>query len=194
MIVGTYDIKNLCILADRNNVHKAVQSMFRCQREERNVLYMVSSDGHMIIQSDVAPTLSDDLRLRHSKDRTEELNSIKNNDLVKIHTIVEPVKKVKLPGKRLGMRIALKNEDDRKQWVARKLSDAGAVLAIVEQERSRVTVTKDSKTHTVSLYGYDIVLKIKDAEVFKNMVQKGIGPSKAYGAGMVLIMGVQHAG
>ena len=193
MIVGTYDIKNLCILADRNNVHKTVQSMFGCQREERNVLYMVSNDGHMIIQSDVIPGPSDDLRVRHSKDRTEELNSIKNNNLVKIHTIVEPVKKVRSPGKRLGMRIALKSEDDRRQWVAGKLSDAGTIIAIVEQERSRVTVTKDGKRHFVSLYGYDIVLKIKDAEEFKRMVQKGIGPSKSYGAGMLLIMGVQHA-
>ena len=193
MIVGTYDIKNLCILADRNNVHKAVQSMFGCQRAEHNVLYMVSNDGHMIIQSDVIPGPSDDLRVRHSKDRTEELNSIKNNDLVKIHTIVEPVKKVRSPGKRLGMRIALKSEDDRRQWVAGKLSDAGTIIAIVEQGRSRVAVTKDGKKHAVSLYGYDIVMKVKDAEAFKRIVQKGVGPSKAYGAGMLLLMGVQHA-
>ena len=74
----------------------------------------------------------------------------------------------------------------------RKFINAGNVIAINELSKNRRQVTKSSgDSHPVSVFGYEFLLRVSDANALRNLIKNGVGRSKSYGAGMSLVMGVE---
>ena len=129
----------------------------------------------------------------NSRDCDGLLDSIKNKDIVKIFAVYEPTECKKRAGQR-STNISIKKEEERKDWVKRKFIQSGEVLAINEISKNVKMIKKDSgNRHTVFTYEYEFLLNVKNADELKNLIKKGVGRSRAYGAGMSLIMGVKSA-
>ena len=80
----------------------------------------------------------------------------------------------------------------KKEWVKRKFINAGNVIAINELSKNRHQVTKSSgDSHPVSVFEYEFLLRVSDANALRNLIKNGVGRSKSYGAGMSLVMGVE---
>ena len=165
--------------------------MFHCNRAYHNVLYMVIGKN-LIIQSDIEPyEIPDSLRLMNSKNCDSMAANINTGDVVKIFAMYEPTKKQTRIGKR-SSNILIADENDRKEWVKRKFINAGNVIAINELSKNRRQVTKSSgDSHPVSVFGYEFLLRVSDANALRNLIKNGVGRSKSYGAGMSLVMGVE---
>lgn len=67
-------------------------------------------------------------------------------------------------------------------------------MAINEISKNVRNVKKDNgNQHTIFTYEYEFLLNVKNSDELKNLIKKGVGRSRAYGAGMSLIMGVKSA-
>ena len=116
---------------------------------------------------------------------------INAGDIVKFFAMYEPTKKQTRVGKR-SSNILIADENDRKEWVKRKFINAGNVIAINELSKNRRQVTKScGDSHPVSVFGYEFLLRVSDANALRNLIKNGVGRSKSYGAGMSLVMGVE---
>ena len=191
MIVSTFEIKK--IKRNYHQTHRDIMSMFGCRREDNNVLFM-QIDDKLIVQSDYPPkSINKSLRLMNSRNCDSLLDSIKNEDIIKIFAVYEPTECKKRAGRR-SANISIKKEEPRKDWVKRKFIQSGEVLAINEISKNVRNVKKDNgNQHTIFTYEYEFLLNVKNSDELKNLIKKGVGRSRAYGAGMSLIMGVKSA-
>ena len=69
------------------------------------------------------------------------LDSIKNEDIIKIFAVYEPTECKKRAGRR-SANISIKKEEARKDWVKRKFIQSGEVLAINEISKNVRNVKK----------------------------------------------------
>lgn len=191
MIVSTFEIKK--IKRNYHQTHRNIMSMFGCRREDNNVLFMQINDK-LIVQSDCPPkSINKSLRLMNSRNCDSLLDSIKNEDIIKIFAVYEPTECKKRAGRR-SANISIKKEEARKDWVKRKFIQSGEVLAINEISKNVRNVKKDNgNQHTIFTYEYEFLLNVKNSDELKNLIKKGVGRSRAYGDGMSLIMGVKSA-
>ena len=189
MIISTFECKSF--VQNSDTTHKIIQSMFHCNRAYHNVLYMVIGKN-LIIQSDIEPyEIPDSLRLMNSRNCDEMVAKINAGDVVKVFAMYEPTKKQTRIGKR-SSNILIADENDRKEWVKRKFINAGNVIAINELSKNKRQVAKScGDSHPVSVFGYEFLLRVSDANALRNLIKNGVGRSKSYGAGMSLVMGVE---
>lgn len=206
MYISTFEIKKPAyLLWNMDNLHKAVMKMFSENRSKENVLFMILEEKSefsrknrvcLVIQSDHAPqNIPGDLKLLHSKDCTERFSSIQNGDIVQFYGMFEPSKRSRNASKSKNARISIDNPAARMEWLIRKFQEAGNFIGINEKSRQKVYVKKNSgDIHESNLYGYECRLHITNAEKFRELVQQGIGRSKAYGGAMCLILHIYHKG
>lgn len=204
MYISTFEIKKPAyLLWNMDNLHKTVMKMFDENRAKENVLFMILEEKsefsqknrvRLVIQSDHEPqNIPADLKPLHSKDCTERFSSIQNGDVVQFYGMFEPSKRSRKTAKNRNTRIAINNPADRVEWLERKFQEAGNFIWINEKSRQKVYVKKISgDIHESNLYGYECRLHITNAEKFRELVQQGIGRSKAYGGAMCLILHIHH--
>ena len=92
--------------------------------------------------------------------------------------------------KRNGSRLGLLREEDQQTWLARKLSDAGAVVLTAcvraaRMQRSDKGPAKDSASQTHLAVLFEGVLRASDPQRLVDAVEGGIGAAKAYGFGLL---------
>ena len=206
MYISTFEIKNPAyLLWNMDTLHKAVMKMFIGNRSEENVLFMILEERNefsqknrvcMVMQSDHKPqNIPNDLKLLHSKDCTERFLSIQNGDVVQFYGIFEPSKRNRKTSENRNTRISINNPTARMEWLKRKFQKAGDFIHINEKSRQKIYVKKISgDIHESNLYGYECRLSITNADEFRELVQQGIGRSKAYGGALCLILHIYHKG
>lgn len=106
MIVSTFEIKK--IKRNYHQTHRDIMSMFGCRRKDNNVLFMQINDK-LIVQSDCPPkSTNKSLRLMNSRNCDSLLDSIKNEDIIKIFAVYEPTECKKIAGQRSAKRLGKK--------------------------------------------------------------------------------------
>ena len=87
----------------------------------------------------------------------------------------------------------LRTPRERAEWLQKKFEPAGSLIAINEVAKTNVYVSKTTgESHHTSFYGYECMLNVTDSEKFKEMLKNGVGRSRPYGAGLCLVLVVQH--
>lgn len=91
--------------------------------------------------------------------------------------------------KRNGKRVPLRGDEARLAWLERKATASGFTfdLAAVRVVETAPIAGKGAKTITVAGALFDGILTVNNAEQFRTAVQKGIGPAKAYGFGLLSV-------
>lgn len=192
MVISTFGLKKPSLLSDMNFMHKEILKMFQCNRAYQNILYMVM-DRHIIVQSDTAPqSIPDSLQLMHTGCVDAELLRIQNGNVVKIYAVFEPTKKGQKINGNWESNIIIRDEKDRKEWIKRKFQAAGNILAVNEVSKCDYRVSNHTgMMRRTSFYSYEMLVHVTNANELRQILKRGIGRSKSYGAGMCMVIGVQ---
>ena len=177
---------NKKFLCDEQMVHAALLKAFNCKRHHANILYRkdISRDGDNIIlmvQSDVQPVTTDVLTVERFVNVDERNSGIKSGSIIHFNCKVQPTLK------HHGKRKLIRDEEQRRYWIDRKMKSAGAeILSCLETDRA-TSVFKHSTEGKIETFVYSGALQVLDVDKFLKAYQKGIGPGKAYGCGMMIL-------
>ena len=204
MYISTFEFKKVRLLRNMDLVHKMVMLMFDGNRAEEGVLYMImdskkngaeSAPVHMIVQSNSQPKNipNDSLKLLNSRECGHMMDAIKNGDIVRFYGVFEPQRKNRAEIKKPNGMWMLKTPGERAEWLQKKFASAGNLMAINEITKNNAYISKTTgESHRTSFYGYECMLNVTDSEKFKEILKNGVGRSRPYGAGLCLVLGVQH--
>lgn len=195
--------KNLCnLVGNVNELHKLVMSGFEdveseTPRYDLGILYEIkySKKGVcVIVQSLEKPDYScqmekNQISFIQQKQIDRLLDSIVPEKFLVVEVLSEPYKKVKNLDSKNSRRKVLTNEEEKKEWFKRKITNYGCrvlVSDVTKPERTLFGIKKNMK-FTYRPSKYKAVVEITDAEKFKEIIRAGIGSGKAYGMGMVKV-------
>ena len=178
-------------------MHQLVMRFFGEDRQTSQVLYRTKlTDSSLDLYTYSRLPVKDDVRDSYqiaSKDMTGWLMGMEEGQTYRFDLIAYPSKKVEPKGelRRRSQRRVLNSPAERTAWLARKGNQYGFdILSVVELESTQVSGWHDSSkggSMKFAAYHYQGVLSITNVAVFRDAVQHGIGPEKAYGCGMLLL-------
>ncbi len=84
-------------------------------------------------------------------------------------------------------RVPLIKEDEQANWLQRKLTNAANIREVVMQRHAPVYFRKGRRAGKVVPVLFEGILDVTNAEVMTNVWEKGMGPAKAFGCGMLLV-------
>lgn len=92
--------------------------------------------------------------------------------------------------KRAGSRLGLLHEEDQLDWLARKMSTAGAVVLAGQVRSSHLqhsekNLAKDSTAQTHLAVLYEGTLRASQPDLLTKAVENGVGSAKGYGFGLL---------
>lgn len=202
-------------LADCQQMHRTIMSAFptvagaRDPRAQMGVLYRIEKRRvgvQVFVQSQVRPDWSSlpDLYLMESaqtKDITDFMNGIQEGEMLRFRLRANPTYKQAQPGKKNSIRRAIRGEEAILQWLHRKAEAGGFALINLpfNPDLPDVRVTCESyrgaRANGKRELGeirfepvvFDGVLRVTDAGRFRQTLKDGVGPSKAYGCGLLSV-------
>lgn len=184
-------------LADCQQMHRFLNTLFDCPREQAQLLYRIQNQGNHcsvylysacpIVQEKLLPFM----HFAGQRDLSNWLQGLTEGRVLSFDLLTMPSKKVgQEPGKNSRRRV-LRTAEERLAWLERKAKQNGfEILSIRELESSsQFGRHNDTRGGTMVLdaYHYRGFLLIHDAEQFQKAMKIGIGPGKAYGLGMILL-------
>ena len=201
MYISTFKFNKLRLLRNMDDIHKLIMKMFEGNRFEENVLYTVMDSRtksfsnnfvNFIVQSDKKPqNIPKGFDLLNSKKCDDRIDSIKNGNIVRIYGTIEPTKRDRNQQLNKNSRQLLKLPEERKKWLQKRFSSAGELIAVNEVGKTNVSVIKKTgDAHKSSFFSYECLLYVTDKDALKQLLHSGVGRSKAYGAGLFLILSV----
>lgn len=96
-----------------------------------------------------------------------------------------PVKRLKEERKR----VPYIREEEQINWLKRQLQTAAEIDSknILIEGRQDIYFKKDGKAGKIATVGYTGMLEIIEPTTLNELLQKGIGPAKAFGCGLLLV-------
>ena len=142
----------------------------------------------------------------HHKSVVEAYSKLLDGQILRFRLFASPTKKVRVKPREKGeqagnsKRVELRDQNDQTAWLERRAEQSGFQLVPDASGRSvyDLRVVPRGKLFgrrngqsgprvTVSTVLYEGLLQIVDDERFRQSVKEGIGPSKAYGCGLLSI-------
>lgn len=84
-------------------------------------------------------------------------------------------------------RVPIVKEEEQRQWLARKLADAGMVEAVSVLPHAPTYFRKGNRGGKLVTVTFEGVLNVADAERLTGLLEAGIGTAKAFGCGLLLV-------
>ena len=185
-------------LKDAQKMHRLLTGLFQKSRQEASLLYRVkvSAGKVMVYQYSNTPVLRERLRdgvhLFGEREITGWLESMQEGQSWGFDIVTMPFKKEKQGEGTNSRRRFIKDQEERLEWLSRKASQNGfSILDVEEIEGEKLNIYHSSEKGgkmTMDHYRYSGRLVITDAQAFRNGIIQGIGPGKAYGLGMMLLV------
>lgn len=183
------------LVENANNVHHLLSALFGVKdvegwRGQHNILYYVEfKSGYKLhIKSDI-PILEKEVKANGFKILSKFEYDFKDGDVINVKLLVAPFRKKDGEKKRTYIR----ERDDRIEWIKLKLEgrdEACEVLDITEKDIYKTHMRHDirEKGETdLCGFNYEVRVKVKNTEMLKDVMCRGIGSEKNYGFGMVRI-------
>lgn len=185
-------------LGDCCDMHRNIMKLFPPSpdmRAEANVLYRIlEEDGQtrLYIASAEKPDLSRAAWLScgqgmRQRDLAALLAGFREGTALRFDLLAHPSKKVDV-GRGNSARVFLRAEEDRLAWLQRQGEKNGFQVCACREDQPRdlrgKRATGEILFRAVRFTG---ILRITDAAAFRRGYERGIGPEKAYGMGMLLL-------
>lgn len=181
-----------------NNVqdfHRNLMARFQGSRQEANVLYRIDLSKKMpavyVLSKDMPQDVRrTDMEMIGIKQMDQIILSMSKGKQFTFDICTIPSKKIACKGEKNSKRITLLSEEERLGWMHRKASQHGFQILLL-QELEQVNVYGNHGSNNKMLlkgYHYQGKLLVEDTEKFRQAYCKGIGPDKAYGYGMLLLI------
>ncbi|HFQ94140.1 MAG TPA: type I-E CRISPR-associated protein Cas6/Cse3/CasE [Anaerolineae bacterium] len=184
-------------------LHQIVMSGFPdgVKRADANVLHrldMADTAVTLLVQSDIQPDwsrLDERLLLPASpfdpvpNPAVKKINGLPldNGRILRFRLRANPTKRLSSgKGNKPGKRVQLFHEEEQLAWLKKRAAANGFSLIDV-QIIPEGNQTDRRKRLTIYTVQYDGRLQITDADKFREALQKGIGPAKAFGCGLLSI-------
>ena len=194
------DIRNVMMrkcLADCQIMHRSVQRLFHCRREESGTLYRVDTQRlNIYIYSKCAPDITDipeGMELLGVKNLQGLEDALQKGRCFQFDVLAVPAKKVP---RREGnsQRRYLQTAEERAAWLRRKGEQYGFGVLYMQEGKTDIAIGKHDEAHGGRMKDKAVlfqgVLKITQRDLFCECWQNGLGPGKAYGRGMLLLKAV----
>lgn len=182
-------------LRNCEDMHKNIQKCFGSARADAGVLYRLHRGGKGIcvyLLSDSEPTAPVPGMIPEGcKDMTAYENALTEGRVFRFDLLCMPSKKVADGQKKNSRRINLRTPVERAAWLERKAAAGGFEIlpdTLCETEERVVTGRKGDSELIFHATQFTGVLRITDEEAFRRTWREGIGPEKAYGLGMLMLM------
>lgn len=187
----------------------------RDARAELSVLHRLDVGGQsrdltLLIQSRSLPdwshlpegylTAGGELENPATKDVSKALESLREGRVLRFRLRANPTKKIDSRStpdglRRNGRRVDLRTEELQLEWLFRRAEQAGFVLVPTHRgsDVPAVSVGASEKMtgqfRQISLAAvlFEGVLEVTNAEKFRSAITEGIGPSKAFGCGLMSV-------
>ena len=131
-----------------------------------------------------------------SSNNTKLSNSIifEQGSSYRFKLTANPTKKISDPngkknkkGEIRKLRIALYKENERVEWLRRKLSEGAEISELFVKNLEPVYFKKKGQSGKVVPAHFEGLIRVTDENKFKELWLKGIGPAKAFGCGLLLL-------
>ena len=184
-------------MRDSQIMHRHIAGLYRTPRSENAVLYRVRALGSVaeVFLYAASPILRESLlpgmTLAGERDLTTWLEQMDAGQLWHFDLMTMPFKKVAGSSGQNSRRRVLRSGEERFAWLTRKAEQNGfEILDVQESASGKINAShaeeRGGKLY-MDAYRYSGLLRITDGTLFRDAVQGGIGPGKAYGLGMLLL-------
>lgn len=185
-------------LRDCQQMHRLIMGLFDTDRASADVLYRLRSDPGAIsvyIYSS-SPVKRDRLvqgmKFAGERDMGSWLESLSDGQIWNFDLLAWPSKKVAIDGARNSRRRILRTAEERAGWLQHKAMQNGFdIMTVIELEsfqQAGCHAAGNGGRLYVDSYHYQGTLQVTDAALFRKAVCSGLGPGKAYGLGMLLLL------
>lgn len=194
-------------LADSHDLHQLVMTAFPTAagpaRQAFGVLYRLdihreSGIPTLLVQSAIRPdwsALSRGLLAAGAEPAVKEASAsyeaIGKGATLRFRLRANPTKRV--PANRpndplAGKRVDLLSDDQREEWIKKKLSEAGCRLAgCTIQDEATLRGSRAGQRISHGAVVYDGLLRVDDPAALRAALRQGIGAGKAYGFGLLSV-------
>jgi CRISPR system Cascade subunit CasE len=116
------------------------------------------------------------------------------NQALRFRLVSNPVKTIKdqygrinSKGSVKACRVPLVQEEQQLAWLSRKFSGAALIEVASVNSRRPIYFRKDGKAGKIMAVTFDGMLRVENSEHFWTILQKGVGPAKSFGCGLLSI-------
>jgi CRISPR system Cascade subunit CasE len=173
------------LFADRQPENRGF--LFRVEKERR------SNSIDVLLQSQWQPEKieSSNVRVLASRDYCPILQP---NQALRFRLVSNPIKTIKdqygrinSKGSAKACRVPLVQEEQQLAWLSRKFSGAALIEVASVNSRRPIYFRKDGKAGKIMAVTFDGMLRVENSEHFWTILQKGVGPAKSFGCGLLSI-------
>jgi CRISPR system Cascade subunit CasE len=104
-----------------------------------------------------------------------------------VKTINDTARETKLNKKSEKCRVPLLREEERREWLTRKLADAVMVEAVSVLPHAPFYFRKGGQGGKLVPVSFEGVLRVLNGPALVRALENGIGPAKAFGCGLMLV-------
>ena len=183
-------------IRDSQRMHQITCDLFDCSRQDASILYrtrLVGDTLQVYIYADRPAQFNLDKYSITQKDISHWVDGFCEGQVLTYDLLASPSQKVHKEGRKNSQRRILRSVEERAQWLSRKSEAFGFELLSVDEVGSTHLTgqhrTEKGDSMHVDGYQYRGYLRVTDPVLFKDAIQKGIGPGKAYGLGMLMVSG-----
>lgn len=166
-------------------IHRCLWALFPGDPQaQRPFLYRVESGagngGNILMQSDIRPAEgAEKARLVATRTADYRLNPGRR---LRFMLRANPTKRLNVE----RCRVPFIREDEQKAWLERKMAPTAELMTPFNVATERpIYFRRKKRPGKIVPVTYTGILEVRDAEGFMAMVQKGIGPAKSFGCGML---------
>lgn len=178
-------------LKDRQDMHRNLIQIF-----QEPILYRLMESRQSLEVYTLSPSIPDKIlfqgkgmTLQSSLDLADLREKYKEGAIFRFNLLASPSKKKKEEDRLNSRRIFLPTVEERLSWMKRQGEKYGFdVLAAQEPSaEQRLYIGRKSGSFMITAIEITGTLQIRDASLFWNSWEKGIGAEKAYGLGLMLL-------
>lgn len=177
------------------DMHRNIQRCFGTDRSDSGVLYRLhkTENGCCIyLLSETAPKrMASGMTLAGCRDMTDFEDSMTAGRVFRFDLLCMPCKKIPDGIGRNSRRVNLRTPEEKADWVMRKAAVAGfEILPDSLNEMREIVIMGERENSPLYFHATQFagVLRITDEAAFRKAWREGIGPEKAYGLGMLMLM------
>ena len=104
-----------------------------------------------------------------------------------IKTIVDSQRDSKLGKRSEKCRVPLIREEEQREWLSRKLANAGEIMTVNVQPHHPMYFRKGSRSGKLVTSTFAGVLQVSDPACLTQLLENGVGPAKGFGCGLLLV-------
>lgn len=104
-----------------------------------------------------------------------------------VKTINDNEREVKPSKKSEKCRVPLLQEEEQREWLARKLAGVADIEAVAVLPHSPVYFRKGGQAGKIVTFSFEGVLRVLNGPSLVTILENGVGPAKAFGCGLLLV-------